>query len=129
MPGAAGKAAGMGAEGGGNLGLSSAISARQSNCLLFAGMFDPTQVDLRKDPSFFMDIKDQVTSVCNDFGKTERIFVEQNSDGHVWVKFHADDNGGAQRTQEALDNQLFDGNPIRVNFITEAEFIAKVKER
>ena len=32
--------------------------ARPSTCLLFEGMFDTTQVDLRKDPSFFMDIKD-----------------------------------------------------------------------
>ena len=31
---------------------------RSSNCVLFQNMFDPTQVDLRKDPSFFMDIKD-----------------------------------------------------------------------
>ena len=67
-------------------------------------MFDPTQVDLQKDPSFFMDIKDQVASVCNDFGKIERIYPEQNSDGFVWVQFRADDIAGAIRTQEALDN-------------------------
>ena len=102
---------------------------RQSNCILFQGMFDPTQVDLQKDPSFFMDIKDQVASVCNDFGKIERIYPEQNSDGFVWVQFRADDLAGAIRTQEALDNQLFDGNPIKVCFVTEADMMAKVKER
>ena len=36
----------------------SAAGSRNSNCILLQGMFDPTQVDLRKDPSFFMDIKD-----------------------------------------------------------------------
>lgn len=35
-----------------------ALSLRPSNCVLFMGMFDATQVDLKKDPSFFMDIKD-----------------------------------------------------------------------
>ena len=60
-------------------------------------MFDATQVDLKKDPSFFMDIKDQVACVCKDFGKVDHIFVEQNSDGHVWVKFRADDSNGAAR--------------------------------
>lgn len=37
-------------------------------------------------------------SVCTDFGKVERIYVEQNSDGRVWVQFKAEDMGGAQRT-------------------------------
>ena len=106
-----------------------ANSSRPTNCILFAGMFDTTQVDLRKDPSFFMDVKDQVASVCAEFGKVERIYVEQNSDGHVWVQFKSEDFAGAMRTQEALDNQMFDGNPIRVTFVTSAEFNAKVKER
>ena len=29
-----------------------------TSCVMFQGMFDTTQVDLRKEPSFFMDIKD-----------------------------------------------------------------------
>ena len=70
-----------------------------------------------------------MASVCSGFGKHERIYVEQNSDGHVWVMFKSEDSAGAAKTQEALDGQLFDGNQIRVNFVTEAEFMAKVKER
>ncbi len=27
-------------------------------CLVFSNMFDQSQVDLRKDPAFFIDIKD-----------------------------------------------------------------------
>ncbi len=104
-------------------------AARPSNCLLFEGMFDTTQVDLKKDPSFFMDVKDQVLSICVDFGKVERVYVEQNSNGHVWVMFKEEDVAGAHKTQEALDNQLFDGNPIKVSFVTNSDFMAKVKER
>lgn len=104
-------------------------AARPSNCLLFEGMFDTTQVDLKKDPSFFMDVKDQVLSICVDFGKVERVYVEQNSNGHVWVMFKEEDVAGALKTQEALDNQLFDGNPIKVSFVTYNDFMAKVKER
>ena len=48
-------------------------------------MFDTTQVDLKNEPSFFMDIKDQVSAVCGQFGKVDRVYVEQNSDGFVWV--------------------------------------------
>ena len=112
-----------------NLGFSTQAGNKQTNCVLLQGMFDATQVDLRKEPAFFMDVKDQVASVCADFGKVERIYVEQNSDGHVWVQFRQEDINGAIRTQETLDNQLFDGNPIRVLFVSEADFTAKVKER
>lgn len=51
-----------------------------------------------------MDIKDQVTSVCSGFGKVGRIYVEQNSDGSVWVQFKDEDVNSAIKTQEALDN-------------------------
>ena len=70
-----------------------------------------------------------MASVCAEYGKIERVYVEQNSDGRVWVQFKQEDMAGAQRTQESLDNQLFDGNPIRVSYVTEADFSAKVKER
>ena len=33
-------------------------SSKPSHCVLFQGMFDATQIDLRKDPSFFIDIKE-----------------------------------------------------------------------
>lgn len=84
---------------------------------------------MRKDPTFFMDIKEQVISVCSEFGKVERIYVEQNSDGHVWVMFRAEDIQAAVKTQSTLDSQLFDGNQIRVLFVSEADLMAKVKER
>jgi len=72
-------------------------------------MFDPKKVDLRKEPSFYIDIKDQVMLICNDFGKVQQIYVEQTSnEGRIWVKFDANDIRGAIKTQEALDRQFFD---------------------
>jgi hypothetical protein len=38
--------------------LDSLIQYSQSHCLIFINLFDPTQVDLKKDPSFFIDIKE-----------------------------------------------------------------------
>lgn len=40
-----------------------------SNCVVFSNMFDPKKVDLKKEPSFYIDMKDQVKLVCADFGK------------------------------------------------------------
>ena len=54
-------------------------------------MFDPKEVDLNKDPSFFMDIKDQVEQICEAWGQIERIYVQQSSAGNVWIKFGGDE--------------------------------------
>ena len=66
---------------------------------------------------------------ATDFGKVEKVYVEQNSDGNVWVQYREDDTAGACRCQETLDCQFFDGMQIRVHFVAEAAFIAKVKQR
>ena len=109
--------------------LSQIIQSNPSNCLLFINLFDPTTIDLKKDPAFFIDIKDQVLQVCQDFGKVDKIFVEQRSDGHVWVRFQAEDIAGATKTQEALNMQFFDQRQIKVAYISEGAFMAKFKER
>lgn len=69
-----------------------------SNCLLLNNMFDSTSVDLKKDPAFFIDIKEQVEDVCGEMGKVEKVWVEQAA-GNVWVKFNKNDVQGAVRTQ------------------------------
>ena len=75
------------------------IQTMPTNCLLLNNMFDATSVDLKKDPGYFLDIKEQVTSVCSDMGKVEKVWVEQNSPGNVWVKFHKDHVQGAIKAQ------------------------------
>lgn len=61
-------------------------------------MWDPEKVDLSKNQSFFIDLKDDIKTFCSDFGKIEKIYVEQNSNGNVWVRFD-DDLAGSIRTQ------------------------------
>ncbi len=39
-------------------------------------MFDPSHADLRKDPTFFIDIKEQVEDVGKEMGKVEKVWVE-----------------------------------------------------
>ena len=86
-------------------------------------MFDLKKVDLKKEPSFFIDIKDQVKLICADFGKVQQIHVEQASnEGRIWVKFDANDIRGAIKTQEALDRQFFDHRQIKVAFTAEPVF-------
>lgn len=52
------------------------IQTMPSNCLLLNNMFDPAAADLKKDPAFFIDIKEQVEDVCRELGKVEKVWVE-----------------------------------------------------
>lgn len=93
-------------------------------------MFDPKKVDLRKDPTFYLDVKDQVKTMCTDFGKVQQVHMEQDApEGRIWVKFDSNDIRGAVKTQESLDNQYFDHRLIRVFFVSETVFNQKSKER
>ena len=92
-------------------------------------MFDPSNVDLKRDPSFFLDVKEQVYEVCSESGKVEKVWIEQNSKGNVWVKFATNQINGAAQTKQALDGRFFDSRLIKVNFVPENVFNSKVKER
>lgn len=43
-------------------------SLEPTQYLLATNMFDPKEVDLQQDPSYFMDIKDQVEEACQAWG-------------------------------------------------------------
>lgn len=77
--------------------------AAPSNCLLLSNMFDCTNLDLRKEPTYYLDIKEQVEDVCKDMGKVEKVWVEQNSPGNVWVMFNKSDVQGAINALQTLN--------------------------
>jgi len=91
-------------------------------------MFDPVGVDLKKEPSFFLDIKEQVIRVLKDYGRIEKVWVEQNSKGNVWVKFHKDYLEGAKQAKEKLDHIHFDGREISTYYVSENAFAAKLRD-
>jgi hypothetical protein len=70
-----------------------------------------------------------VTDVCGEFGKVEKVWVEQNSPGNVWVKFHKDHLGGSVKALQTLHNRFFDSRLITASFVPENVFSSKVKER
>lgn len=40
-------------------------------------MFDPKEVDLTKEPGYFIDLKDEVEEECRKYGDVDRLFIEQ----------------------------------------------------
>jgi len=97
-----------------------------SNCLLLNNMFDPTSVDMKDNPNFFSEVKDQVLDICEDCGKVEQVWVDKESEGNVWVKFSKDSVLGAERAQLALNNKFFDEREIKASFVPEMIFNTKV---
>lgn len=92
-------------------------------------MFDPLQVDLKKDPAFFLDIKEQVEEISRSMGRLEKVWVEQNSPGNVWIRFNKTDIQAAHNTIATLNQRYFDSRLITANFVPENVFNSKVKER
>lgn len=93
-------------------------------------MFDATGVDLRNDPTFYLDVKEQVEDVCRELGgRLEKVWVEQNSPGNVWVKFNKADVEAAKQVLMTLNQRYFDSRLITANFVPESVFNSKVKER
>jgi hypothetical protein len=88
---------------------------------------------LKKDPAFFIDIKEQVEDICKSMATqgrgVEKVWVEQNSPGNVWVKFSKNDVQGAQNAQTMLNQRYFDSRLITASFVPENVFNSKVKER
>lgn len=106
---------------------------RVSTCVRLENMFDPDQVDLNKDPGFYIEIKEQVYDVCQEWGSIDRIYVEQNSKGYVWIKFKGSSRdsatAGAEKTLRELNGRFFDNRQLTVNFVSEDAFYDKIKAR
>jgi hypothetical protein len=68
--------------------------------------------------------------ICDDLGgKVEKVFVDQDSYGNVWVKFKSDGINVAKKTQSTLNDRYFDGRKIMASFVPESVFNSKFSER
>jgi hypothetical protein len=59
----------------------------QSACLLLNNLFMPEEINLVEEPDFYEETKLDVNEECSIYGEVEKIWVEENSMGNVWVKF------------------------------------------
>ena len=62
---------------------------------------------------------------CNEFGPVETVFVDQTTNGDVWVKFANKDVEAAKKTIEILNGRLFAGRVVTAYFTSENMFKAK----
>jgi hypothetical protein len=103
-----------------------------SSCVLLGNMFDPQSVDLKKDPFYFINIKEEVINVCSEWGKVDKVHIEQKSPGLVYIRFRGAPEkavGYAEATVKALNGKTFDERPITAKFVPEQEFSMRIIER
>jgi hypothetical protein len=81
------------------------IPTTQSNCLLLSNLFDPTLVNLKEDPNFYNDTRDDVYSECSKNGKIEKIWLDENSAGNIWIKFANNNYQAAKNTYDKLNGR------------------------
>jgi len=96
-----------------------------TNCILLTNMFVMDEVDLSKDPTFFVDLKEEIEEECNKYGEVLQTFIEANKDGNIWVKFR--EGRGASLAYQTLNNKFFSGRKILCSYVTESTFNSKLK--
>jgi RNA-binding protein 39 len=75
-------------------------------------------------PAFFDQLKKTMQTECEQFGVVERIFVERNNQGNVWVKFA--DTASAVKAQEGLNGKYFNDVKVFCYFVTESTYQTRV---
>ena len=75
-------------------------------------------------PAFFDEMKKEVQKQCDEFGTVERIFIEKNNQGNIWIKYS--DSQSAVKAQENLNGKYFDNVKIFCYFVTEKTYQDRV---
>ncbi|KAF3549785.1 hypothetical protein DY000_02005408 [Brassica cretica] len=94
-----------------------------SECLLLKNMFDPST---ETEPEFDEDIKEDVKDKFSQFGELNRIFVDENSIGFVYLRF--ENAQAAMGAQRALHGRWFAGKMITATYMTKESYEAKFPE-
>lgn len=75
-------------------------------------------------PQFFEELKKAIQAESDAFGTVERIFVEKNNQGNIWIKYS--DTASALKAQENLNGKFFDNAKIFCYFVTENTYHNRV---
>jgi hypothetical protein len=102
--------------------------ATQSHCLLLGNLFDPSTVNLRDEPNFFKDTKEDVFEECSNFGKVDDVFVDQNSNGNIYIRFANNNWQAAKAAVDGLNGRWFASRPIIAALIPEIYFEDSIRK-
>ncbi|XP_074581560.1 uncharacterized protein LOC141838065 [Curcuma longa] len=96
------------------------IMVESTECLMLTNMFDPST---ETEPDFDLDIKEDVQEECSKYGHVKHIFVDKNSNGHVYLQF--DSVAAASICQRAMQGRWFAGRSVTATYMRRLDYEAK----
>jgi RNA-binding protein 23/39 len=96
------------------------ISTVTTPYLIMTGMFKMEGTT----PAYFDNLKRDVQKQAEEFGVIERVFIEKNNQGNVWIKYS--DTASASKAQAAMNGKFFDNHKIFMYFVTETTYQTRV---
>ncbi|ORX65617.1 RNA-binding domain-containing protein [Linderina pennispora] len=92
-------------------------SAIRSVAVLLTNMFDPAE---ETEPTWVEDLSDDVRDECVKYGRVERVFVDRESCGNIYLKFA--DEEAAELARKAMNHRWFGGRQVVAQFIPVERF-------
>lgn len=100
------------------------LESIETSCLILTNLFNINDKRFTTEEYFEEDLIDDVKEQCTNFGSVEKVWVDRNSPGNVWVKFEKKDYDTkiAFRAMVSLQGKMYDGRPIVVKLIPDSLF-------
>ena len=97
------------------------ISKEYTPYLVMTNMFEMEEVT----QDFFEHLKNNLYVICKQFGEVDKVYIEENEQGNVWIKYHETE--AAVNAQSTLIGKEFENNKIFVYFVTEDTYYQRVR--
>lgn len=92
------------------------IKSQETRCVLLTNAFDPSE---ETEPDWDKALLDDVKAECESrFGKVERIVIEKDSKGEIYIQF--EDLKSAKSALSNLNGRWFGGHQISASYISDA---------
>ncbi|KAJ1947159.1 splicing factor [Linderina macrospora] len=101
-----------------------AENGTKSVAVLLSNMFDPAE---ETEPTWVEDLGDDVRDECVKYGRVERVFVDRESRGDIYLKFA--DEEAAELARKAMNNRWFGGRQVVAQFISSERFEGAVSRQ
>ena len=69
-------------------------------------------------------LKKDMQAQAEEYGVIERVFIEKNNQGNIWIKFA--DTGAASKAQEGMNGKYYQNHKIFMYFVTETTYQSRV---
>ena len=75
-------------------------------------------------PAYFDQLKRDIQKQAEEYGVVERVFVEKNNQGNIWIKYS--NTAEAVKAQAGMNGKFFDNKKIFMYFVTETTYQIRV---